>query len=47
VQDAFVKIVRVEGVRALWRGLTAALVLTVPANSLYVQHPVHIPTITP
>lgn len=34
-KDAFVKIVRVEGVRALWRGLTAALVLTVPANSLY------------
>jgi hypothetical protein len=38
-QDAFVKIVRVEGVRALWRGLTAALVLTVPANSLCVLHP--------
>lgn len=30
------KIMRVEGVRGLWRGLGTALLLTVPANSLCV-----------
>lgn len=33
--DAFVKIVRHEGTRALWSGLPATLVMTVPATAIY------------
>ncbi|XP_058417152.1 probable mitochondrial glutathione transporter SLC25A39 isoform X2 [Diceros bicornis minor] len=33
--DAFVKIVRHEGIRTLWSGLPATLVMTVPATAIY------------
>ena len=35
LQDAFVKIVRTEGVSSLWSGLSPTLVLAVPATIVY------------